>query len=292
MSKDILIGVDGGGSQCTVRIEDAQGALLGHATVGESANIRFSVEGAWQSIFRALDEVLHPLAIRLDDSHYQFHAGIGLAGCEMKVAYQAFLDQPHPFKTLLLCSDAHTACLGAHLGQDGAIIIIGTGIVGYKIAKGGHQKVSGWGFPHGDEGSGAWLGLEAARLTCQWLDQRVATSPLVEAVFSFFNRDREYFIHWMNTAHSREFARLAPLVIHHSEDQEPSAQYLMKQAAHAVDQIGAVLLNRVEEPLPCCLYGGIAPFLEPWLSDALRAHLVVRKGGADVGALLMVKSQI
>ena len=165
LAQDIYIGIDGGGTKSKVRVEDGAGKLLGQGVNGPS-NIRLSVDVAWQSIYHALEEALKPVNISLDDTHnYRFHVGMGLAGCEVKEAYQEFLQRPHPFTTLELATDAHIACVGAHKGEDGAIIIVGTGVVGYQVQNGKGSKVSGWGFPHDDTGGGAWIGLEAVRLT-------------------------------------------------------------------------------------------------------------------------------
>ena len=291
MTQDIFIGVDGGGTKSKVRIEDSEGQELGLA-VGGPANIRLSVDGAWASIYSSIEQILHPLNISLKDPHYHFHAGLGLAGCEVTDAYQAFLSASHPFKTIKLISDAHAACRGAHQGQDGAIIIAGTGIVGYQTCHGSYSQVSGWGFPHDDEGGGAWLGLEASRLTFQWLDHRIEKSPLVEDIFSFFNQNFEEFIAWANRANSREYARLAPLVINHSQQEEIVAVRLMKKAAAAVTRIAHGLekmRGKEVEKFPCCLTGGIGPFIEPWLSEELRSTLVPRKAGATAGAILIIK---
>jgi len=292
--EDIFIGVDGGGTKSKVRIEDSEGRELGLA-VGGPANIRLSVDGAWASIYSTIDQILRPLNISLEDPHYRFHAGFGLAGCEMTDAYHAFLNKKHPFKTIKLISDAHAACRGAHQGQDGAIIIAGTGIVGYQTYNGTYSQVSGWGFPHDDEGGGAWLGLEASRLTFQWLDQRTEKSPLVEDIFAFFNQNFEEFIGWANRANSREYARLAPLVINHSQQEEIAAVRLMKKAALAVTRIANGLEKLREkqfEKFPCCLTGGIGPFIEPWLNEELRSTLVPRKAGASAGAILIIKGSL
>ena len=291
MIQDIFIGVDGGGTKSKVRVEDHAGNLLGQA-VGGPANIRLSVENSWQAIYSALKEVLDNKSISLDDKNYQFHLGLGLAGCEVTEAYDEFLNQPHPFTTIRLTSDAYVACLGAHHGKDGAIIIVGTGVVGYQIQAGKGERVGGWGFPHDDEGGGAWLGLEAARLTFQWLDHRAEKSPLVEDVFAFFNQDIEQFTTWANRANSSEFARLAPLVINHSQQEEIAALRLIKKAAHAIDRVGhAFVKTRAKEEtlLPCCLFGGIAPFIEPWLGDELRSTLISREADANAGAILMIR---
>ncbi len=294
MIEDIFIGVDGGATKSKVRIEAASGALLGQGVSGP-ANIRLSVDKSWESIYHALEEALKPSQIRLENKNYHFHIGMGLAGCEITEAVDEFLSRPHPFKTIQLTSDAHAACLGAHKGKDGAIIIVGTGVVGYQVQGDKNTRVGGWGFPHDDEGSGAWLGLEAARQTFQWLDHRIEKSPLIEDVFAFFNNDSEHFTLWANQANSSEFARLAPLVINHSQQEEIAAVRLMKKAAHAIDRVGAALFKMQtsrEKLLPCSMFGGIAPFIEPWLSEELRACLVSRQGDANVGAILMIRDLV
>ena len=184
MADDIFIGVDGGGTKSKVRVENSAGQVLGQA-IGGPANIRLSVDKTWEAIFQALSEALKSNAISLYDKNYRFHIGLGLAGCEVKEAYEAFLAHTHPFTTIKLTTDAHVACVGAHHAKDGAIIIVGTGVVGYQIQKENCIRVGGWGFPHDDEGGGAWLGLEASRLTFQWLDHRTEKSPLVEDIFDF-----------------------------------------------------------------------------------------------------------
>lgn len=294
MTQDIFIGIDGGGTKSKILIENSAGEVIGQS-VGGPANIRLSVEDSWQAIFHGIQEILNSTDISLTDQSYRFHAGMGLAGCEDSEARRDFLEQSHPFASLELVSDAHIACIGAHGGKDGAIIIIGTGVVGYQIQAGkGSQKVSGWGFPHDDLGGGAFLGLEAVRLTFQWLDHRTERSPLVEDVFAFFNNDIEKFATWANRANSTEFARLAPLVINHSQQEEVAAVRLMKKAAHAVDRV-AVALHKMqagEEPLPCCLFGGIAPFIEPLLDEDVRNSLVVKETDAAHGAILMMRNLV
>lgn len=291
MADDIFIGVDGGASTTRVRIENAAGDLLGQG-VGGPANIRLSADKSWESVYHALDEALKPSHVRLEDKQHRFHIGLGLAGCEVGEAVNEFLSRPHPFTTIQLSSDAHIACVGAHKGKDGAIIVVGTGVIGYEIEAGKGTRVGGWGFPHDDEGGGAWLGLEAARLTFQWLDHRAEKSPLVQDIYAFFNNDTAYFTSWANRANSSEFARLAPLVINHAQQEEIAAVRLMKKAAHAVDRVGNALMKMQRDRgkhLPCSLFGGIAPFIEAWLCEELRECLVPRQADANFGAILMIR---
>jgi len=286
---DIFIGVDGGATKTVVRVEDARGQCLGQAKSG-AASIRLSVEGSWRSILDGVEAALARARLRLDDAHCRFFCGAGLAGTEIPSARERFCNTPHPFAGLVLKSDAYTACLGAHGGADGAVIAIGTGVVAYRIHRGQERQISGWGFPHGDEGSGAWLGLEALRLTLHWLDGRSDASPLLERMFQHFDRDQTRLVTWANQASATQFAQLAPLVIEHVQLGTPLALALIRRAAAEVERIGSVLAQLdQEQTLPCSLLGGMAPFIEPWLSADLRSRLRPRLGDAAAGALLMIR---
>lgn len=291
MAKDIYIGVDGGGTKCKVRIEDAAGNLLGQAKGGPS-QIRISVDQAWQSILTAINEALKATGISLEDKNYRFHAGFALAGTEVKEAVDDFLSRSHPFTSMSLKSDAYAACLGAHGGKDGAIIIIGTGVIGMRVSGEEVIQVGGWGFPYGDEGGGAWLGLEAVRLTLQAYDGRVASSPLLEAILQKFANDIAKLVTWACEAKSTQFAEIAPLVVEHIAAKDPWALYLIKQAGKEMDKIFTALEKRAQDKskkLPYSLFGGIVPFIEPWLGTELKSRIVPRQADATVGAIWMVK---
>lgn len=288
LSKQLFIGVDGGATKCMVRVEDASGQLLGQATTGP-ANIRLSVTQAWQSILAALEQILTPQNISLTDSQYDFFCGMGLAGCEIATAYEDFIKSPHPFRRLEVVSDAHTACLGAHQGKEGAIIIIGTGVVGFQIANQHVKKVSGWGFPQDDLGGGAWLGLEAVKLTLQSLDGRQSSSPLTRAIFARFNEDLPAFVHWSNHANSTAFATLAPYVVTHAQQQDGLAISLLQMAAAEIEKVSRALQSEQRE-LPMALLGGLASFVEPYLSASLRQHLHPPIATPDVGAVILIRN--
>jgi glucosamine kinase len=291
LKQHFFIGVDGGGTKSVVRVEDEAGQLLGTA-IGGPANICLSVEQTWQSVYSALNGILQSLALSLHGSHQCFHMGMGLAGCESVVAHQAFLQhiqQQSWLTSLIVTSDAYTACLGAHGGEDGAIIIIGTGVVGYHIEANKREKVGGWGFPHDDVGGGAWLGLEAVKITLQWLDGRLPPSTLAQAIFAHFMHDRARLATWANQANATAFAAIGPMVIHQAQAGDAVAIAIMRRAAEAINTVGQTLAATQKEALPCSLVGGIAPFIEPYLNGSLRQRLRPYQATPDVGAVLMMR---
>jgi glucosamine kinase len=283
MKKTLYVGVDGGGTKCTVRVEDEAGKVLGRE-IGGPANIRISASQAWESIYTALDKI-----IKKHDKQYSLQAGMGLAGCETQEARAAFLSQPHPFEKLILASDAHVACLGAHGGADGAIIGIGTGVVGYQIEAGRTTKISGWGFPHDDQGGGAWLGLEAVKLAFQSLDGRLPSTQLTQEIYAHFYNNLNDFVAWANAANSTAFAELAPIVINACQRGDVDARQLMQAAADAITRVYQALSVAQTKALPCALVGSIVPFLEAFLSSEVKARLVPSQATPDVGAIRLTR---
>lgn len=294
MTTQYFLGVDGGATKCNVRLEDEAGHVIGCAVSGP-ANIRLSAMAAWQSIFTALEKISHASTITLNRESCQIHAGIGIAGCEIAEAYAAFVQSPHPFTTLFVLHDALAACLGAHGGKDGALIIAGTGVVGYQMEAGRTAKVSGWGFPHDDAGSGAWLGLQAVAETLRVQDGRRPSSLLAKTVLAHFHQKIEALVEWANQANSTQFAVLAPLVVQAAAAGDQAALQLLQAAAREIEAVGAALLAQQKnpaKPLPCAMVGGVAPFLQPYLQQTLRDRLVTAQLPPEAGAILFVRAQL
>ena len=91
----------------------------------------------------------------------RMHAAVGLAGVGRKGLLEQLERLPHPFRSVIYIHDATIACIGAHGGRDGGIVIVGTGSVGFAVVEGREFRIGGYGFPISDEGSGADLGLHA-----------------------------------------------------------------------------------------------------------------------------------
>lgn len=292
---NIFIGIDGGGTKCKVRIENTVGQLLAEAR-GGPANIRLSVAQAWQSVLTATNRALKIANIDPTDNSYTLHAGMALAGTEIAGACEQFLiNKNHPFASIELMSDAYAACLGAHNGDEGSIIIVGTGVIGWQIEANNSIQVGGWGFPHADDGGGAWLGLKAVRLTMQWQDGRIKGSALLAAVLQKFNNDFKQLVVWANNGNATDFAQIAPIVIEYVACQDPLALQLIRDAAKEIDKVGSALQKQIQTKdkiLPCCLFGGIAPFIEPWLGEQLKSRLVPRQFDANRGAILRIRKKL
>src|SRR5262249_21539588 len=119
MNKLLLLGVDGGGTRCRARLADAQGTVLGDGAAGP-ANLRLGVQDSLAAVRAATDQCLKQAGLRHGEC--RIVACLALAGaCEPITAAQAQA-VPLPFSRVILTSDAHAACVGAHGGGDGGIV--------------------------------------------------------------------------------------------------------------------------------------------------------------------------
>lgn len=288
MVKDIYIGVDGGGTKSKLVMRDASGNFLGAGRSG-AANIRLSVDVSLHSIEDALAQALAEAKINRADKDYQFHIGLGLAGTEVPEACTEFLARLSYFDTVRLESDAYAACLGAHAGNDGAILIVGTGVIGYKVKNGQHKRVSGWGFPHDDVGGGAWFGMHAIRYTLEWCDGRREKSAFLEAVYQSFHNNLTTMVSWADKASATEYATLAPIVTQYLAQGDRWAVELAERGGQSLCAVVDALIGG-DTTFPLCLFGGLASFMEPYLQSNLKLNILPRKQDATEGALLMVKN--
>jgi glucosamine kinase len=240
-------------------------------------------------------------AVRAATEQCLEHAGLGYGDCRI-VACLALAGAcepltlaqaqavPLPFARTILTSDARAACVGAHRGEDGGIVIVGTGSVGWAIAQGRDHRVGGWGFPLSDEGSGAWLGCEALRRVLWAYDGLIPWTGLLRLLFERFDADGYAIVRWMGAATPRDYASLAPAVVDQARQGDDIAVELAKGAAMHIDRIATKLLAM---PVPrLCIMGGLGESILPFLSWQSRRNLVPPLGDALSGALHLARSDL
>lgn len=286
----LVLGIDGGGTRCRARLSDAQGRILGEG-VGGPANIRLGLAVAWAGILAATDAAL--AAAGLDRSALpRLNAGFGLAGIVAAGdANPLLVTDPVGFGAIAVASDAHTACLGAAGGDDGAILITGTGSQGYAIIQGRGHAIGGYGLTLSDQGSGAWIGREAVRMALLAHDGLVPASPLTTAVLAQLGakpgRGPVAVVDWSARATPGDYGALAPLVLDLAGQGDGVAEAILRQAAR---DLAAMVARLCALGAPgVSLMGGLAGPLRPWLPEAAQAALVAPRGDALDGALLLAR---
>jgi glucosamine kinase len=254
--------------------------------VGEAgpANTRIGLENA----IRVLEEASN-LAIQqaglTNDQLDSIRAGLGIAGLNRRGVLPGLRAHPFPFGSLAIASDAAIACIGAHGGEDGGIVIVGTGSIGFARVGEETIQVGGYGFPISDEGSGADLGLRAIRRSLWARDGRIAHSPMTKEVLERFSGSAGEIVAWMDKATPTAYATFAPLVMDHAERGDPVAEPIVQASALQIDRLIRVLLERGAPHV--CLMGGLSGRMVEWIAAGLRKRLRDPRGDSLDGGVLL-----
>lgn len=283
-----FLGIDGGGTGCRARIENADGTVLGQGLSGP-ATTRLGIAEAWASISRAFDAAIEEAQLGAGDLGH-IHAGVGLAGIGRKGALAALKAIEHPFASVAFISDGEGACLGAHSGRDGAIVIAGTGSIGLGLVEGRQLRVGGYGFPISDEGSGAYLGLKVVQLALRAHDGREQKTALMAEIMQRFQNDPMEAVAWMDRASATDYATFAPMVLRHADQGDPIARRIVQSAAGHIDTLVRTLFDKGAPRV--CLLGGLASPLEPWLAPDVRRRLKPVDGDAVSGAIILARRAV
>ncbi len=325
--------------------------------VAGPSGLGLGIERAWEAITRACTEAF--AAAKLEWQWSDCVMACGLAGVNHVPWRDAFLAGAPPLRGLSVFSDAFTTWAGA-LGDStekkaaeavptslshvkplerdkrgrtwerpgaedeiiaGVVIALGTGSIGCAMDPvRGWRTVGGFGFPAGDEASGAWFGLQAAGYAQRAFDGRVPIDAFARALIDAMARpDRSGFaqnstaqqglaanaaigasLHpgsangrdrlqtWLTSANQTDYATLMRVVVAFSD--HPTVQALRLRAAADVDAMIDALDPTMR--LPVVLAGSIAPWLADALASRHRARLRAAAGDAAVGALRVAQGWI
>jgi glucosamine kinase len=284
VSAPFTLGVDGGATRCRARLRDADGKLLAEAS-GAAANIHVDFDAAVAAMGAAVDEVLAKAG--LGDVHSEAIAlGFGLAGFKQGSDQTRVAAAFPGFQLVSAANDATTACIGAHAGADGGLVIAGTGSA--AIARVGSKEtiIGGRGFTLGDNGSGSHIGLDAMRSAMRAFDGLQATSALTDDIVSEFGGDPVAMMNWALAAKPGDFGAFAPRVFEHAGAHDPIALGIVNAAARAIGALihGVIALGAER----IAMVGGVGEAMRPYFEPEVTARLSPPLYDPTDGAILLV----
>ena len=284
MEGPFYLGVDGGGSRCRARLETVDGRTLGSGIAGP-ASMRLGFETVRAAIMTATLQAFAQAGLP-EEALARTHAGVGLAGTGQSGARPTLESWRHPFASAWFEGDGYLALLGAFGGENGGIVIVGTGSIGLSYQD-QVVRIGGYGFPVSDEGSGADLGLNAIRHALRTLDGRAEASAFSKDVLALFSNDHVAVIDWLEKAKANDYAALAPLVVKHAGEGDPAAHQLMLLAAMHVSETIDVLFERGARRV--ALSGGLAQIIKEYLPARITTKLSEPQADALAGGILLAK---
>ena len=178
--------------------------------------------------------------------------------------------------------------MGALNGDDGVMLIAGTGTIGFALGATGHYRTGGWGFNISDMGSGAWIGHQAIRMALDFHDGLIDTGNMVQSIMQHFDNNPIAMVEWASQATPSDYGGLFKFVYQSADSGDKCAEHLLQQSADYVSNMVSTLQQKSNSQRWCFL-GGVSPYLIPRLSGAVADTLVKEQGNALDGAILMAK---
>ncbi|MCJ8323172.1 MAG: N-acetylglucosamine kinase [Rhizobiales bacterium] len=288
LANDLYLSVDGGGTSCKTCLYDFDGNILGQAATGAS-NARLGVKRVVNEIMLSAKQAFAAANIDFENIS-NTHACFGLAGLELDRDQQNFYEWPTGFKSVILETDAVTACLGAFNGEDGAIVITGTGSSAVAINNGEIHNIGGWGFELSDTGSGAIVGRNAVRYALLAAENIEPKSALSDYILNHFDQRTGAMVLWAEAAEPKDYAGFTSKVFDLAEQGDDAALKLVAQHIAEISQLITSIMAYGSQKFT--LLGGLAIRSAKLLPDNLQKQYVTHHGNALYGGFLRITKNL
>ena len=220
---DRVLGIDGGGTKTDVALVDRSGRVLSRM---RTEGLDPTGETDWEAVLDGLAADLGPVGSVVLGLPY--HGEIAeVSQKQAQVAARVFGAGAR------VLNDVEVAFDGALAGEEGVLILAGTGSMAWARGPLGMHRVGGWGDLFGDEGSAFWIGREALGRASQALDGRRGDRGFATALLARIGVAPEGLIAWAYGLQPQR-AGIAALAAHVSalaQAGETEARDLMAEAA-------------------------------------------------------------
>lgn len=302
-----FLGVDGGGTNCRIRLTDENLATLGEAHGGPSNLQIRSGEPAYRSILDGAKAAAIAAGLG-EEALAQAYGCFCMAGGRSVHDRDAFEARPWPFAKVRVYDDIDAAHAGALGGEEGAVIIAGTGSAALAIVDGKRHQCGGWGFHIGDQMSGAILGRELVRWAVEATDGLVSGSPLTDAVVQKLGGSVDAMMDWsfpkpvqpvqVNDAAGADvpvtigrapkaFGDFAPMIFDYFEKGDAVALALIELELRYVDNY--VRWFKARGATRMAATGGVGQRLYPMLVERYGSFIVQPLGDNLSGAVILAR---
>lgn len=254
----LLVGVDVGGSKTAALADAGDGTV--HRASGPGAAVR---PGKALASALVIAEVARQ-AMGQTGAVRATVLVVGAAGAGRALERDALreslrteelADQVH------VTTDIEIALEAAFGGQPGIVVSAGTGSIAVGRDRHGRiDRIGGYGWQMGDEGSGYAIGRAALGAVGRAADGRSPGTALHGCVLDRTgSRDLDHLVRWAASASPAEVAALAPHILEVAAEGDPVAQGIADYAARELSQLAITLAERLsaEPPIGVAVTGGL-----------------------------------
>ncbi|MBT2218144.1 hypothetical protein KK120_20275 [Virgibacillus dakarensis] len=307
-----IIGIDGGGTKTTAVLGDHEGTIYAYANAGTSNPNTISDE-ILNSTFGFLFRELKKQSLEEFQKVTTVFAGIAGTSSKANADKLSFIIKRYsPNKAFVTVDmDAINALYSGTYGRPGIVQISGTGSISYGVNR--HKKqdrVGGWGYLLGDEGSGYYIGQQGIIAALKAYDGRGEKTILLEMVYDYFKvKNGEELVSKVYSAEipKNEISAVSKLVFQAYNNKDSVAKGIIilasRELSFGILTLYKKLFNE-NEKIKIVLCGGIftdsgtiPPLIKSELSlQTKNVEVVLPKippvGGSIVGALITNEKEV
>lgn len=292
------LGIDGGGTKTQFTIINENVEVIQSIKKGTSHFKQIGLDGVENVLRDGLKEVLSESGISADKIN---GVGIGIAGygniqkdrdALLKVVDKVFKE----FKYILR-NDVEIALAGALNGDDGVVIVSGTGSIALSKIGDKYKRCGGWGYSIGDEGSAYWIGKKVIETFSKEADGRLEKTHIYEIIKKRLALSNDYdLIRYINEdirADRLEIAKFSKDCFESAKLGDKNAIEIFNSASKELSELVNLLMKDFEDDIIKVSYlGGVFKSGELILNPLIesldkKCVLVPPKYTADIGAAIL-----
>lgn len=248
---DYIIGGDCGGTKSVFAVYRTDGEFLSEFTLG-AANLLVHTELSLTTIFQGVKKAI------AETEGTCKGIVLGIAGLDTSGLAEMLIQKLSGFNVpVYLINDAKLSLYAKLQGEDGILLVAGTGSIALAKYKGDFYRAGGWGHLLGDEGSGYWLGKKAYQQVSYELDHEKEFSPFVKEFIEWTGQETPMAtIRSFYQLDKSEAAKAARFI---AEREDEISINILNQAGLSLTELVKTLIQKAEitEVLPVAFSGSV-----------------------------------
>ncbi len=289
------IGIDGGGTKTAFALFDENGICLEQLSLPTAHVLQVGFDGCATCLKQGIETLIANHQLLKKD----VFIGMGIAGYGNDERIRHHLEQAIGEQLMgyhyVLTNDVHIALIGALEGQEGIMVIAGTGTIALAMVHGQMIRCGGWGYQLGDEGSGYWIGKQLLKYFTYQVDGRYPKDEVYLTIMTYFDITQPYQIISKISQLKNERTDIAALakVCASLAKEHVYCQHILREAGRHSAQLVKTLQTHFDGIVKVSYYGGMFQnhfFKEAFTSALSNCEVIAPKHHALFGAYQLAKN--
>ncbi len=246
--------VDGGATKTLAFTFDEKNLKFKKFGIGGSCSIKnLSKEVAIKNLKKAVKKAM------VDDVNLAIFGLTGVGDSKKSTEMIEYvLNASFPDIKKIVVNDGILSLYTVTMGEPGAVVVAGTGSVGYAYTGKDYLRVGGWGYIAGDHGSAFWIGRRALEYALKSEDRICEYTIIKDLITNYKGMElKEYMNKLFYDFKVEEIAGLAKLVDIAYSSGDKIAGMILREAADELIGLMNVLVNVVGENSRIGFLGGV-----------------------------------